>query len=140
MAFKMTGYSYPGKSPVKQEETPMIHELPMQEIKKLPVNTDEDKPLEAIPFDKEAYDRRSAEVYTKKKNEKKKLRRESRKETLKSLGDTLAHHVLTTGIKLGLTAVTRPKKRTKRKKIDTNAFSNVKFTNSNIFGNNSKQS
>ena len=109
--FKMKGYSYPGKSPIKQET---ITKLPILPPEPLPVDTGGDEPL--TPSSDE-------QTVTPPVEETSKM-----SELLSSdAGGQIVESLIKTGITTGVNALTQPKKRPVRRGGEFSGFSNIQF-------------
>ena len=127
--FKMKGYTYPGKSPIKKDKSPTI-KLPRVEVQKTVVDTDDDKPLKTVPFDKGAYDKRSAEYKAEKKvasDKEKADKKTARGEFWRDLAGEAGKALVIAGIQAGATALSRGKSRPSRRGPDVSGFSSIQY-------------
>tara|TARA_R110001583_G_scaffold177546_1_gene332777 strand:+ start:1290 stop:1640 length:351 start_codon:yes stop_codon:yes gene_type:complete len=109
--FKMKGYSYPGKSPLREDTI----KLPMQEIKELPVSTGDDKPIEPS----KSYEEVSSEIKSEKKAD--------RGEFFEGLAGQAGKALLEAGVQVGVNALLTPKNNATRKGPDVSGFSGIQF-------------
>jgi len=127
--FKMKGYTYPGKSPIKKDKETII-KMPMKEAELLPVDMGDDKPLKGATFDKKAYDKRSTEYKAEKKvvsDKEKADRKADRGEFWKDLAGEAGRALLIAGIQTGAAALSQGKTKPKRQGPDVSGFSGIQF-------------
>ena len=121
--FKMKGYTYPGKSPVKQEK---IEAIPAQEAQPLSVDTGDDEPLKPS----KSYEEVSSEIKAEKATtsaKNKADKRAKRGEFWEGLAGQAGMALLETGLQIGATALTTPRSKPSRKGSDTSGFSSIQF-------------
>tara|TARA_R110000796_G_scaffold90505_1_gene194380 strand:+ start:1505 stop:1864 length:360 start_codon:yes stop_codon:yes gene_type:complete len=115
MTYKMKGYSYPGKSPLRKGEATAIPVLPPK-----PLAVDS---TDSIQKPSKSYEETSSEI----KGEKKAARKAKTKEFLGNLGGQAGKALISAGISAGVNALTRPKKKKTRRNTSNGGFTDINF-------------
>ena len=108
--FKMKGYSYPGKSPVKRKDDPSSGDQSQFQDQPEETITSADVPDEQTGASTLAADKKT-----------------KRGEFWKGLAGQAGMALLETGLQIGATALTTPRRKPSRKGPDTSGFSNIQF-------------
>jgi len=123
--FKMKGYTYPGKSPIKREKEEVLKIEP-KKAELLPVDLGDDEPLKPS----KSYEEVSAEIKAEKKvvsDKDKATKKAARGEFWRDLAGEAGKALLITGIQAGGAALARGKTKPGRKSADTSGFSGIQF-------------
>ena len=123
--FKMKGYTYPGKSPVKDVDKTINFDVKKKpEIKNTPTGNG-DSEVDALITENSSKSLENIKVrdYEKEKADKK----TKRAEFFKGLAGQAGMALLETGLQIGATALTTPRNKPSRKGSDTSGFSSIKF-------------
>ena len=108
MAYKMKGFLYPGKSPLKEKGDPSAGDQSKYQ----------DQPEETVT---------SKDIPNEQTGKTNLEKRAKRKQYLGDLGEQAAITLVTGGIKTGINALTRPKKKKSRRGADTSGFTSINF-------------
>jgi hypothetical protein len=117
--FKMKGYTYPGKSPLRKDEAIAIPALP---AKPLVVDSVDD-----IQKPSKSYEEASSEVKGEKKAAKQATRKANTKEFLGNLGQRAGEAIISAAISTGVNALTRSKKKKTRRSTGNGGFTSINF-------------
>ena len=112
MTYKMKGYSYPGKSPLREGGDPSAGDQSKYQDQPEETTTSADIPNEQTG---------------KTTLEKKAARKAKTKEFLGNLGEQAGKALISAGISAGVNALTRPKKKKTRRSTSNGGFTDINF-------------